>query len=108
MLSRFFIAPNVTYDGITTETRKEQARSGVDLIFYKIRKGKVIVRKGDEVHEDAFNLIKLINQSLEEKAGWLVNATGTFLLLEISGEVNAAIIHSLICNRYNFSIFPAE
>jgi len=83
LLSHDLISPNVTYDGIATETRKELERAGVELIFYTIKKGKIIVRKGDEVNEEAFNQIRLINKSLEEKAGWLVNATGTFLLFSL-------------------------
>ncbi len=83
LLSHFFVSSNVTYDGITTEKRKEKARAGVELIFSTIKKGKVIVRKGDEVNEEAANLITLINKSLEEQSGWLVNATGTFLLFSL-------------------------
>ena len=83
MLSHSFFSSNVTYDGIATETRKEQAWAGVELILYTIKKGRVIVRSGDEVNEETSNLIRLINQSLEEQAGWLVNATGTFLLFSL-------------------------
>jgi putative nucleotidyltransferase with HDIG domain len=83
LLSHSFISSNVTYNGITTETRKEQARAGVEPVFYTIKKGKVIVRNGDEVTEESAKLIRLIDQSLEAKAGWLVNATGTFLLFSL-------------------------
>ena len=83
LLSDDFISSNVTYDGIATETRKELAWAGVELIFYTIKKGKILVRNGDEVNEEADNLIRLINKNLEEQAGWLVNATGTFLLFSL-------------------------
>ncbi|MEE8377330.1 MAG: HDIG domain-containing metalloprotein, partial [Candidatus Aminicenantaceae bacterium] len=82
-LSHFFISSNVTYDEIATETRKEQARAGVELTFYTIKKGKVIVRNGDEVNQETETLISLINQKLEEQAGWLVKAIGTFLLFSL-------------------------
>ena len=82
-LSHLFISSNVTYDGIATTTRKEYARAGVELIYYTIKKGKVIVRNGDEVNEEMFNQIRLVNQNLEEQAGWLVKATGTFLLFSL-------------------------
>lgn len=82
-LSHFFISSNVTYDEIATETRKEQARGGVELTFYTIKKGKVIVRNGDEVNQETETLISLINQKLEEQAGWLVKAIGTFLLFSL-------------------------
>ena len=82
-LSRSFIASNVTYDGISTETRKELARASIEWVFYTIQKGRIIVRKGDEVDEEAVKLIRLINANLEEQAGWLVNASGTFLLFAL-------------------------
>ncbi len=83
LLSHDFVSANVTYNGIATETRKEEARASVDLVFLKIKKGKIIVRKGDEINEEAANQINLINQNIEEQAGWLVNATGTFLLFSL-------------------------
>ena len=82
-LSHLMIASNVTYNGIYTETRKEEARAGVDEVYYTIKKGKVIVRKGDEVNEEAANVIRVINNTLQKKSGWLVNAAGTFLLLSL-------------------------
>lgn len=82
-LSHFFISSNVTYDEKATGTRKEQARAGVELTFYTIKKGKVIVRNGDEVNQETETLISLINQKLEEQAGWLVKAIGTFLLFSL-------------------------
>lgn len=83
LLSHSFVSPNVTFDGMATEARKEQARAGVEPIFYTIRKGNIIVRNGDEVNEEAYGLISLINKTLEEQAGWLINATGTFLLFSL-------------------------
>ncbi|MCJ7582486.1 MAG: HDIG domain-containing protein [Candidatus Aminicenantes bacterium] len=82
-LSRFFISSNITYDGIATEALKDQARAGAEVVFYTIKKGKIIVLNGDEVNEEAATQIRLINQSLEKQAGWLFNATGTFLLFSL-------------------------
>lgn len=82
-LSHFFISSNVTYDEKATGTRKELARDSVELTFYTIKKGKVIVRNGDEVNQETETLISLINQKLEEQAGWLVKAIGTFLLFSL-------------------------
>ncbi|MFC2168872.1 HD family phosphohydrolase, partial [Acidobacteriota bacterium] len=55
----------------------------VESTFYTLKKGKIIVRKGDEVSEEAANQIRLISEELSEKAGWLVKATGTFLLFSL-------------------------
>ncbi|MBN1274272.1 MAG: HDIG domain-containing protein [Candidatus Aminicenantes bacterium] len=78
-LSHLFISANVTYDKIETDRRKLRAREEVEPVFYTIKKGKVIVRKGDEVSADVLNQIRIINQNLQEKPSWLKNFLGTFL-----------------------------
>lgn len=79
-LTHFFISPNVTFDGSETESRKEQARASIETVFYTIKKSRVIIRKGDEVTAETSQLITLINQQLQGKSSWLINAAGTFLL----------------------------
>lgn len=79
-LSHLFISPNITYNKVQTEARKEKARESVEPVFYTIKKGKIIVRKGDEVTSDEFKQIKLINQNLSLKPSWIKNFVGTFLL----------------------------
>ncbi len=79
-LSHLFIAANLNYDKIEAEARKKAARDQVEPVFYTIKKGKVILRKGDEVTEDALKQILIINQNIEAKPSWLTNFLGTFLL----------------------------
>lgn len=75
-----FAAPNVTFNKVETEVRKDRARSGVSPAFFSIKKGRVIARKGDEVTPDAAKLIRAINQGAQTRKGWLANFLGTFLL----------------------------
>jgi cyclic-di-AMP phosphodiesterase PgpH len=82
-LGGFFLVPNITYDRVETEARRERMASQVETVFYRIKKGKVIVRKGDEATSDALKWISLINQHLQEKSGWTRNFTGTFLLFAL-------------------------
>jgi putative nucleotidyltransferase with HDIG domain len=79
-LTNFFLTANITYNKTETEARKEQARLSVPAVFYTIKKGKVIIRKGDEVNREALGQIKMINQNLRAKPGWFANFSGTFLL----------------------------
>lgn len=79
-LSSLFISPNVNYNNLETEVRKAQARNSVGTVFYTIKKGKVIIRKGDEITQDTIKQIDIINQNLSTQAGWLINYLGTFLL----------------------------
>jgi putative nucleotidyltransferase with HDIG domain len=79
-LTNHFLSANITYNKLETEARKEQARQGVETIFYTVKKGKVIIRKGDEVNKEALEYINVINQNLQARPGWLTNFSGTFLL----------------------------
>jgi len=79
-LANFFLSANIIYNKTETEARKEQARQSVPTVFYTIKKGKVIIRKGDEVNKEALEQINMINQNLQAKPGWLTNFSGTLLL----------------------------
>lgn len=79
-LSHLFITGNITYNKMETDARKELARTKIEPVFYTIKKGKVIIRKGDEVSKDVLKQIAIINQNLREKPSWLTNFAGTFLL----------------------------
>lgn len=79
-LSHIFISDNLRYNKIETDRRKQQAMDRVEPVFYTIKKGKVIVRKGDEVTGDVVKQIQIINQNLQAKPSWWANFSGTFLL----------------------------
>jgi len=79
-LSHLFIAHNIFYDQVETEIRQQQARANEEDVFYTIKKGKVIIRKGDEVEEEALKQIAIINENLQAQPSWWVNFIGTFLL----------------------------
>jgi putative nucleotidyltransferase with HDIG domain len=80
-LSHAFLAANVEYDAIETAARKAAASRMVDPIYYTIKRGKVIIRKGDEVSEDALEDIRIINQNLSAQPNWLINFAGSFILI---------------------------
>ncbi len=82
-LSHHFIKENIKYSRIRTDEQKELARQSVEAFFYSIKKGKVILRKGDEITRDKLGEIKLINQNLRARPTWLTNFTGTFLLFAL-------------------------
>jgi putative nucleotidyltransferase with HDIG domain len=82
-LGDFFLVPDITYDRTETEARRDRAAAQVETVFYKIKKGKVIIRKGDEATADTLKWVSLINQHLQEKSGWTRNFAGTFLLFAL-------------------------
>jgi hypothetical protein len=82
-LAGAFLSPNVTFHKIETEARKLQARNRVEAVYYTIKKGKVIIRKGDEVTADTIKQIALINRSLKTKPHWLISFLGALILFAL-------------------------
>jgi putative nucleotidyltransferase with HDIG domain len=79
-LSHLFLSQNIFYDQFHTELRQQQARANAGDAFYTIKRGLVLLRKGDEVTEDALKKITAVNQNLRSKPSWWINFVGTFLL----------------------------
>jgi len=75
-----FLAPNVTYSEVATAEKRDKARLGVESVFFTIKKGKILLRKGDEATPDALNQIRLVNRNLKARQTWLTNFIGAFLL----------------------------
>ena len=82
-LSHLLISDNMNYNNLKTDAKKKMAREQVETVFYTIKKGKVIVRKGDEVKKEALKQIQIINQNLRAKPSWITNFSGTFLLFAL-------------------------
>ncbi|NOR15673.1 MAG: HDIG domain-containing protein, partial [Candidatus Aminicenantes bacterium] len=55
-------------------------RRSIETVFYTIKKGKVIIRRGDEVTTAVVNQIEEINTNLMAKPSWLISFLGTFIL----------------------------
>jgi putative nucleotidyltransferase with HDIG domain len=60
-----FISINVSYSKVLTKLQEEKALALVNPVFIHLKKGKIVVRRGDEVSHDQLRLIRLI--AAEEK-----------------------------------------
>jgi hypothetical protein len=83
VLAPIFLVPTINYDAPETEIRKLRARSQIEPVFYTIKKGKVIIRKGDEATADTIKQIALINQKISSQPHWLINFSGLLVLYSI-------------------------
>ncbi len=61
-----FIKSNLTFNKNETEDRKAKAREAVHPVYYQIKRGEVILRKGDRVKEDHLIKISAIRKSQEK------------------------------------------
>lgn len=82
-LAGLLLSANITYSKIETEARRAQARAGVETVFYTIKRGKVIIRKGDEATAETAKLLALINNSLARKSNWGSSFAGTAMLFAL-------------------------
>ncbi len=83
VLGSTFISPNVTYNILEHDARKDKARAVAPVVTTTIKKGRILIRKGDEVSEDVVQLVGEYNQRLERQASWLPNFMGSFLFFGI-------------------------
>ncbi|HVP91151.1 MAG TPA: HDIG domain-containing protein [Terriglobales bacterium] len=78
-MAQIFLSPNITYNGIETENRKAQARARAPVVTSTIKKGRVIIRKGDEAGPDAVRILDLYSQRMEKRTSWLPEFAGSLL-----------------------------
>jgi putative nucleotidyltransferase with HDIG domain len=80
------LRPNLTHNGQETLRRREQAARSVETVLTKIPRGKVIVRKGDEVSPRAAEWIQAARASVSDPSSW-VKLSGVVILQVLAAAV---------------------
>jgi putative nucleotidyltransferase with HDIG domain len=78
--------PNLTFNGNETARRREQAARSVETVLTKIPRGKVIVRKGDEISPRAAEWIAAARASASDPSSW-VKVSGVLILQVLAATV---------------------
>lgn len=73
------LRPNLVYDAPLTAERRADAARGVESVFTRIPRGKVIVRRGDEITPRTAQWIAAIRASASDPSSW-VKVTGILIL----------------------------
>jgi putative nucleotidyltransferase with HDIG domain len=73
------LRPNLTYDATQTQTRRAEAARSVESTFVRIPRGKVIVRRGDEITVRTAQWIAAARASASDPSSW-VKVTGILIL----------------------------
>jgi len=73
------LRPNLTYDPTLTAARREAATHSVESVFTRIPRGKVIVRRGDEVTPRIAQWIAAVQASASDPSSW-IKMMGVFVL----------------------------
>ena len=87
------LRPNLSYDAAATAERRAEAMRSVETVLTKIPRGKVIVRKGDEITPRAAQWIDAARASAGDPSSW-VKVAGTALL-----QTGAALVFWLDARR---------
>ncbi len=68
------LSPNVFYDDSLTQARKGQKIAAVRSTGISVRKGELIVKKGEWISETVYQKLDSLNQRYEVPNGWLLVA----------------------------------
>jgi cyclic-di-AMP phosphodiesterase PgpH len=87
------LRPNLTYDAAATAARRDASAQSVESIFTRLPRGKVIVRRGDEITPRTAQWIAAVRASASDPSSW-VKVTGVLIL-----QVLAAAAYFLDARR---------
>jgi putative nucleotidyltransferase with HDIG domain len=73
------LRPNLTYDAVLTAQRRAAAGQSVESVFTRLPRGKVIVRRGDEITPRASQWVAAVRASASDPSSW-VKMTGILIL----------------------------
>jgi putative nucleotidyltransferase with HDIG domain len=73
------LRPNLSYDASLTTERRAVASGSVESVFTRIPRGKVIVRRGDEITARTAQWIAAVRASASDPSSW-VKVTGILIL----------------------------
>jgi len=76
------ISPNLTFNSLATQQKKEEAAKKVNKVFFKISKGEIIVRSGDVITKADYLKLNALN-SLKQKQNTYVKFIANMLIFII-------------------------
>lgn len=80
------LRPNLIFNGNETARRREQAARSVETVLTKLPRGKVIVRKGDEISPRAAEWIAAARASVSDPSSW-VKVSGVLVIQILAASV---------------------
>jgi putative nucleotidyltransferase with HDIG domain len=73
-----FLVPTLAFDYDETEGRRAAARQSVEPVYFQVRRGKTIVRAGDEITASVLRQLDILSR--ENRRWGFAGALGAFLL----------------------------
>ena len=95
------IIPNLTFDESMTKSRQEEDVKNVDLVLRKLKKGKVVLRQGDEVGADHLVQIEAIRK-LSPTGSSMMQSTGMAFLVGILLTIFVFFVRFITLNQWSY------
>lgn len=95
------IIPNLTFDESLTKSRAEEELKNIDHVLRKLKKGKVVLRQGDEVGQDHLVQIEAIRK-LSLTGSSMVQTTGMALLIGILLTIFLFFVHLFSLSQWSY------
>jgi putative nucleotidyltransferase with HDIG domain len=95
------IVPNLTFDESMTKARQEEAVKDVDHVLRKLKKGKVVLRQGDEVGPDHLVQIEAIRK-LSPAGSSLKQTIGMAALIGILLTILALFVRFIASSQWSY------
>ena len=80
------LRPNMTFNAAETARRRDEAGRSVESVFARLPRGKVVVRRGDEITGRTASWIAAARASASDPASW-VHVFGVFVLQVLAAAV---------------------
>ena len=90
-LAKLVTRPNITFNKRETELRKEEAKGSVKPIYFKVKKGEMIVREGEKINPTHLSKLKL-----ETEAKLKRNPPIPFMALSMTVMIGILLVLSYI------------
>ncbi|NWF93231.1 MAG: HDIG domain-containing protein [Syntrophaceae bacterium] len=109
-IAEALLKPNLTFNKNETEERKARERERVNPVYFRVKRGEVILRVGDRVQEEHLFKIKAIKRA-QERAHIISLLIGlgllTFLLLVSLYEFSIKNIRKIVLSQKDLLLFSA-
>ncbi len=94
------IVPNLSYNALETENRRERAMASVPQVFTRIPRGRVIVREGEIFTREAMTLLTEIAARSQRAVNWKGMAGSVILLSLVLVFVHRyVVVHQRVFKR---------
>ncbi|MBA4421819.1 MAG: hypothetical protein C0390_01815 [Syntrophus sp. (in: bacteria)] len=94
------IIPNLTFDESMTKSRQEEDVKNVDHVLRKLKKGKIVLRQGDEVEEDHLIQIEAIRK-LSPTGSSMMQTIGMAFLIGILLAIFVFFVRFINLNQWS-------